>query len=93
MPLQGVMNVMDHFNNYMDIPQIKQLADQVTVILDFSIYKFQFYLVQHFTDVANASERTKRVSFLLQLKNYSKRFFFHHLYQFRKLAIVILFRL
>lgn len=29
MPLQAVMEVMKHFHNYMDIPQIKQLADQV----------------------------------------------------------------
>lgn len=29
MPLQAVMEVMKHFHNYMDIPQIKQLASQV----------------------------------------------------------------
>lgn len=29
MPLQAVMEVMKHFHNYMEIPQIKQLADQV----------------------------------------------------------------
>jgi hypothetical protein len=29
MPLQAVMEVMKHFHNYMDIPQIKQLAHQV----------------------------------------------------------------
>ncbi|XP_069683523.1 vacuolar protein sorting-associated protein 53 homolog [Periplaneta americana] len=29
MPLQAVMEVMKHFHNYMDIPQIRQLADQV----------------------------------------------------------------
>ncbi|KAK3913798.1 Vacuolar protein sorting-associated protein 53-like protein [Frankliniella fusca] len=32
MPLQGIMNVMEHFNNYMDIPQIRDLADQVKQI-------------------------------------------------------------
>jgi hypothetical protein len=32
MPLQAVMEVMKHFDNYMDIPQIKQLADQVHFI-------------------------------------------------------------
>lgn len=34
MPLQGIMNVMEHFNNYMDIPQIRELADRV--------YMFQY---------------------------------------------------
>merc|ERR1712142_1459160 len=32
--LQGVINVMDHFNNYMEIPQVRQLADQVKSIQD-----------------------------------------------------------
>lgn len=32
MPLQGIMNVMEHFNNYMDIPQIRDLADRVKQI-------------------------------------------------------------
>ncbi|KAJ1524078.1 hypothetical protein ONE63_010615 [Megalurothrips usitatus] len=32
MPLQGIMNVMEHFNNYMDIPQIRDLADKVKQI-------------------------------------------------------------
>ena len=26
--LQGVLNVLDHFKKYMEIPQIKQLADR-----------------------------------------------------------------
>lgn len=30
--LQGVVNVMDHFNNYMEIPQVRHLADQVKTI-------------------------------------------------------------
>ena len=36
LPLQfaGVINVMDHFNNYMEIPQVRQLADQVKLIQD-----------------------------------------------------------
>lgn len=29
LPLQAVMQVMQHFNSYMDIPQVKQLSDQV----------------------------------------------------------------
>ncbi|XP_015586668.1 vacuolar protein sorting-associated protein 53 homolog [Cephus cinctus] len=29
MPLQAIMQVMEHFRSYMDIPQIKQLSDQV----------------------------------------------------------------
>ncbi|EFN69602.1 Vacuolar protein sorting-associated protein 53-like protein [Camponotus floridanus] len=29
LPLQAVMEVMQHFNSYMDIPQVKQLSDQV----------------------------------------------------------------
>lgn len=32
MPLQGIMNVMEHFNNYMDIPQIRDLADKVNLL-------------------------------------------------------------
>ena len=32
--LQGVINVMDHFNEYMDIPQVRHLADQVKTIQD-----------------------------------------------------------
>ncbi|XP_012253433.2 vacuolar protein sorting-associated protein 53 homolog [Athalia rosae] len=32
MPLQAIMEVMQHFSNYMDIPQIKQLSDQVRQI-------------------------------------------------------------
>lgn len=32
MPLQAIMEVMQHFSNYMDIPQIKQLSDQVKQI-------------------------------------------------------------
>ncbi|EZA62262.1 vacuolar protein sorting-associated protein 53 homolog [Ooceraea biroi] len=32
LPLQAVMQVMQHFNNYMDIPQVKQLSDQVRQI-------------------------------------------------------------
>ncbi|XP_025991195.2 vacuolar protein sorting-associated protein 53 homolog [Solenopsis invicta] len=34
LPLQGVMQVMQHFNSYMDIPQVKQLSDQVQQIQD-----------------------------------------------------------
>ena len=29
--LQGVLNVLDHFDKYMSIPQIKQLADRYLV--------------------------------------------------------------
>ncbi|XP_076633152.1 vacuolar protein sorting 53 [Colletes latitarsis] len=29
LPLQAVMEVMQHFNSYMDIPQVKQLSDEV----------------------------------------------------------------
>jgi len=29
LPLQAVMEVMQNFNSYMDIPQVKQLSDQV----------------------------------------------------------------
>ncbi|CAH1398778.1 unnamed protein product [Nezara viridula] len=32
MPLQAIVEVMKHFENYTDIPQIKQLADQVKEI-------------------------------------------------------------
>ncbi|XP_011495471.1 PREDICTED: vacuolar protein sorting-associated protein 53 homolog [Ceratosolen solmsi marchali] len=32
LPLQATMEVMQHFNNYMDIPQIKELSDQVQQI-------------------------------------------------------------
>ncbi|XP_049767266.1 vacuolar protein sorting-associated protein 53 homolog [Schistocerca cancellata] len=32
LPLQAIMEVMKHFHNYMDIPQIKQLAEQVNKI-------------------------------------------------------------
>ncbi|XP_020283021.1 vacuolar protein sorting-associated protein 53 homolog [Pseudomyrmex gracilis] len=32
LPLQAVMEVMQHFNSYMDIPQVKQLSDQVRQI-------------------------------------------------------------
>ncbi|XP_033212020.1 vacuolar protein sorting-associated protein 53 homolog isoform X2 [Belonocnema kinseyi] len=32
LPLQAIMEVMKHFNNYMDIPQIKQLSDEVRQI-------------------------------------------------------------
>ena len=28
--LQGVSKVMEHFNPYLDIPQVKELAEQVT---------------------------------------------------------------
>lgn len=31
LPLQAVMEVMQHFHNYMDIPQVKMLSDQVRV--------------------------------------------------------------
>ena len=31
-PDSGVVNVMDHFNNYMEIPQVRHLADQVKTI-------------------------------------------------------------
>jgi hypothetical protein len=34
MPLQAVMEVMKHFHNYMGIPQIKQLADQVHLMYE-----------------------------------------------------------
>ena len=30
MLLEGVMKVLEHFDRYLDIPQIKELADQVT---------------------------------------------------------------
>ena len=29
--LQGVSKVMEHFTPYMDIPQVKELADQVNI--------------------------------------------------------------
>ena len=29
MPLQAISEVMQHFNEYMDIPQIKELSDKV----------------------------------------------------------------
>lgn len=29
LPLQAVTEVMQHFNGYMDIPEIKQLSDEV----------------------------------------------------------------
>lgn len=29
MPLQAIMEVMQYFNEYMDIPQVKELCDQV----------------------------------------------------------------
>ncbi|XP_032672453.1 vacuolar protein sorting-associated protein 53 homolog [Odontomachus brunneus] len=32
LPLQAVMEVMQHFHNYMDIPQVKMLSDQVRQI-------------------------------------------------------------
>ena len=32
MLLQGLMEVMDHFRNYTQIPQIKELSDQVTAL-------------------------------------------------------------
>ncbi|XP_014210535.1 vacuolar protein sorting-associated protein 53 homolog [Copidosoma floridanum] len=32
LPLQAIMEVMQHFNNYMEIPQIKELSDQVQQI-------------------------------------------------------------
>lgn len=32
LPLQAVMEVMQHFNSYMDIPQVKQLSDEVRQI-------------------------------------------------------------
>ncbi|KZC09263.1 PREDICTED: vacuolar protein sorting-associated protein 53 homolog [Dufourea novaeangliae] len=32
LPLQAVMEVMQHFNSYMDIPQVKQLSDEVSHI-------------------------------------------------------------
>lgn len=34
LPLQAVMEVMEHFDSYMDIPQVKQLSDQVRQIQD-----------------------------------------------------------
>ncbi|XP_011691357.1 PREDICTED: vacuolar protein sorting-associated protein 53 homolog [Wasmannia auropunctata] len=34
LPLQAVMEVMQNFNSYMDIPQVKQLSDQVRQIQD-----------------------------------------------------------
>lgn len=37
LPLQAVMEVMQHFNSYMDIPQVKQLSDQVRVQVIFLI--------------------------------------------------------
>lgn len=37
LPLQAVMEVMQHFNSYMDIPQVKQLSDQVRVQFIFLI--------------------------------------------------------
>jgi hypothetical protein len=35
LPLQAVMEVMQHFNSYMDIPQVKQLSDQVSTPITF----------------------------------------------------------
>lgn len=35
MLLQGLMEVMDHFRNYTQIPQIKELSDQVTALRGF----------------------------------------------------------
>lgn len=32
MPLQGIVEVMKHFSNYTDIPQIKKIADEVNRI-------------------------------------------------------------
>lgn len=29
LPLQAILEVMKHFDNYINIPQIRQLADQV----------------------------------------------------------------
>ncbi|XP_011880495.1 PREDICTED: vacuolar protein sorting-associated protein 53 homolog [Vollenhovia emeryi] len=34
LPLEAVMEVMQHFSSYMDIPQVKQLSDQVRQIQD-----------------------------------------------------------
>lgn len=33
MPLQAVLEVMKHFDSYRDIPQIKQLADEVGTLM------------------------------------------------------------
>lgn len=34
--LQGVLNVKEHFDKYMEIPQIKQLADRYKILIYFS---------------------------------------------------------
>ena len=37
--LQGVGRVMEHFTPYLDIPQVKQLADQVFCTYFFTLYQ------------------------------------------------------
>jgi len=44
LPLQAVMEVMQNFNSYMDIPQVKQLSDQVnTQVLSLIINRIYLF--------------------------------------------------
>lgn len=38
------MEVMQHFNSYMDIPQVKQLSDEVCNIYIFITIKYLFFI-------------------------------------------------
>lgn len=39
-PLQAVMEVMQYFNNYMEIPQIKNLYEEVSTFMGSTSHKF-----------------------------------------------------
>ena len=43
--LEGVINVLDHFNKYMQIPQIRQLADRYISVFSFSIRQVLLYII------------------------------------------------
>ena len=50
LPLQAVMEVMQNFNSYMDIPQVKQLSDQVgaqvlSLIIDRQFFQLIIFLI------------------------------------------------
>ena len=38
--LEGVINVLDHFNKYMQIPQIRQLADRYISVFTLSTFVY-----------------------------------------------------
>ena len=60
--LQGVGRVMEHFTPYLDIPQVKQLADQVKFNLvstrkSFGEVRFDIYILTSFHSCKKSTRR------------------------------------